>query len=230
MLLSDVIRWGTDSSGRGIYMTRYMAEWVDDFIEECENHGFTPTITQGAWMVKNGGGAPDSMGYHDKGKCIDWRIYDLTADQQGFLIRESRRRAGASWLRGPKYGQNMEIHCHMTIGPDRGEATQGAVTSWHEYVAGGDGLVGSAPDYHWRPDPLVTNWEIPPKPTPAITKALAAKGIEARKRALRRIVNHSDLPRARRAAQVWLNSILAIEAAKKKASAAKKTLKELERV
>jgi hypothetical protein len=71
---SDVIRRGTDPNGRGLYATRFMWRWWDAV---CDELGFTPTIVQGAYMSKNGGGAAATAGYHDGGGCIDrppWRV------------------------------------------------------------------------------------------------------------------------------------------------------------
>jgi hypothetical protein len=69
-----VKRYGTDSSGRAIYMTVYMHDWWEHVVDLL---GFEPVIVQGAFMVRNGGGAKDSEGAHDQGGSIDVRTRNL---------------------------------------------------------------------------------------------------------------------------------------------------------
>jgi len=146
--------YGTDTSGRTIFMTAYMHDWWERVVADL---GFRPTIVQGAFMVRNGGGAAASAGYHDQGGCIDVRIWDLTSGQQQKLVRTVRSHGGAGWRRDktPQHG-DMDPHCHITLGSDR-PLSAGAAESWRSYLAGCNGLANNAPDYEWRPRPLVTN-------------------------------------------------------------------------
>ena len=149
-----VRQFGTDSSGRPVLMTQFMADWWEGVVAEL---GFRPTIVQGAFMSRvPGGGAAASAGYHDLGGCMDVRTWDMTGDQLDRTIRVTRTLGGASWRRdkSPAHG-GMDSHCHITLGADR-PLSAGAQESWRSYLAGDNGLANNAPDYEWRPDPLVT--------------------------------------------------------------------------
>lgn len=148
---TTVVRVGTDSSGRPIFMTRYMRRWWRRVVTRL---GFTPTITQGAWMVKAGGGAAASAGYHDGGGCLDIRVWDLTPVQQRRLVRLVRDMGAGGWIRDKERG-GMEPHFHLVLGSDSG-LSAGARAQWQDYLNGLDGLASRGPDYHWRPDPLKT--------------------------------------------------------------------------
>lgn len=145
-----VARRGTDSSGRGIYASEYMWNWWESVVAQL---GFRPTITQGAHMLRNGGGADASAGYHDLGACFDLRVWDLTDDQLRQTIRTLRANGAAAWLRNPQHGGFDDPHIHLVLGTDRPIA-DGAAYQWADYISGGDGMSGS--DYHPRPVPLVT--------------------------------------------------------------------------
>jgi hypothetical protein len=153
MASSTVVRVGTDSSARPIYMTKKMRRF---WRRVCIRLGFTPTIVQGAWMAKAGGGAAASAGYHDGGGCLDLRVWDLTGEQQVKLIRVLRSMGAGAWLRGKAHG--MDPHIHLVLGSDHG-LTTGARSQWNAYLDGRDGLASNGADYHWRPNPLVT---VPP--------------------------------------------------------------------
>jgi len=144
-------RVGTDSSGRPILMTRFMATWWEGIVAEL---GFEPTIIQGAWMKYAGGGATESAGYHDGGGCLDVRVWDLTTTQQQAVIHATRWGGAGSWLRDKKHG-GMDPHIHMVLGSDQG-LSSGAAWQWLNYIHGGDGLSSGGRDYHPRPKPLVT--------------------------------------------------------------------------
>lgn len=149
-----VRQYGTDSSGRPVYLTAFMDEWWEAVVADL---GFRPTIVQGAFMSRvPGGGAAASAGYHDLGGCMDVRTWDLTGSQLDALVRATRSRGGASWRRdkSPAHG-GMDPHCHITLGADR-PLSAGAAESWRSYLAGDNGLANNAPDYEWRPTPLVT--------------------------------------------------------------------------
>lgn len=161
MAESTVVRTGTDSSGRPIYMTRRMRRWYKRL---CTRLGFKPTIVQGAWMAGNGAAA--SAGYHDGGGCLDFRVWDLTPVQRQRVVRLCRDMGAAAWLRDQAHG-GMDPHIHLVLGSDFGLAS-GARTQWLDYKAGLDGLASRGPDYHWRPDPLVLT------PPPSATKTRKA--------------------------------------------------------
>lgn len=146
-------RYGTDSSGRPIYMTEYMKQWLDNVLARPRVKPFAHkvTIVQGAWMAKAGGGAADSAGYHDGGGCLDFRTWNLTTTEVNHLIVAMRLEGAAAWRRDHRHG--MDPHIHITLGGDRG-MTSGAKFSWSEYLAGRDGLARRYRDYEWRPSPI----------------------------------------------------------------------------
>ncbi|GHJ59120.1 hypothetical protein NOK12_16380 [Nocardioides sp. OK12] len=149
-----VTRTGTDSSGRGIYMTTYMRDWWARVVDTL---GFEPTIVQGAFMGRNGGGASASAGYHDGAGCLDLRVWNLASSQVAQTIRVLRELGAAAWLRDQRHG--MDPHIHLVLGSDAPLAS-GAAYQWRQYLAGRDGLASNGADYHPRPSPLVTT---PPK-------------------------------------------------------------------
>jgi len=145
-----VRRRGTDSSGRGVFASDYMWAW---WLRCVDQLGFAPVIVQGAWMTMAGGGANASAGYHDGGGCFDLRLRDRTPEQRTKMIRVYRSMGAAYYERDESQG--FDLHAHLCLGSDH-DIDDGAFAQWREYLAGGDGLTGSAPDYHWRPDPIVT--------------------------------------------------------------------------
>lgn len=148
-----VIHVGVDSGGRDLWMTVYMARWFEGVTREL---GWKPTIVQGAWMARNGGGVSASDGFHDAGGCLDLRTWDRSPEQIQQMIRVLRIGGAAAWYRTP--AQGFDEHIHLVLGSDYG-LNYNAQTQWRNYLAGDAGLSGSAPDYHWRPDPMVT---VPP--------------------------------------------------------------------
>ena len=157
-----VKRYGLDTSGRGLWMTVYMHNWWEAVVKDL---GFRPTIVQGAFMVRDGGGAAASAGYHDQAGCMDVRTWDLTAAQLDQLVRTCRKHGAAAWRRDKSAAHGgMDPHCHITLGTDR-PLSAGAAASWRSYLNGRNGLANEAPDYEWRPKPLVKK---PPKPRPKL--------------------------------------------------------------
>lgn len=151
----DVRRVGTDSSGRAILMNARMILALE---VACRSLPFTPTITQGAYMSRVGGGAADSAGYHDGGGCLDFRTtsYDeLNNRQIDHLVAALRSVGWAAWRRDQAHG-GMDPHCHAVLLGDR-DAAGGAKYQMTDYIAGGDGMGGA--DYEQRPDPLVTGFD-----------------------------------------------------------------------
>jgi hypothetical protein len=116
--------------------------------------GFTPTIVQGAYMSKAGGGASASAGYHDLGGCFDLRTWDLTRAQLDTLVRVLREHGAGAWRRDREHG-GFDPHLHFVLGTDLPLAP-GATNQWRSYVGGRDGLASNGPDYEYRPDPLIT--------------------------------------------------------------------------
>lgn len=145
----DIVKVGTDSSGRPIYMTRYMQRWWKKVVNDL---GFEPTIIQGAWMVRAGGGAADSAGYHDGGGCLDIRTWDRTPAELQKMNRVIRANGAGGWIRDQRHG--MDPHYHLVLGSDFG-LSAGAKGQWLDYLNGLDGLAGKRADYMWRPDPIV---------------------------------------------------------------------------
>jgi hypothetical protein len=141
---------GTDSSGRAIYATAYMWAWWEEVVADL---GFRPTVVQGAFMTRNGGGAAASAGYHDDGGCFDLRTRDLSAAQVDRTVRALRSRGAAAWRRDARHG-GMDPHIHFVLGTDSPLAA-GAASQWTAYRGGHDGLAGGGADYEWRPAPLV---------------------------------------------------------------------------
>lgn len=146
----DIVLYGTDTSGRAVYMTKYMRAW---WLRVTEELGFEPTIVQGAFMARAGGGASDSAGYHDGAGCLDLRTWDRTADEIDQTIRVLRRYGAAAWRRDQRHG--MDPHIHFVLGTDR-PLDGGAAYQWRQYLDGRNGLASNGPDYEWRPCPLVT--------------------------------------------------------------------------
>lgn len=149
--MTTIAKHGTDSSGRPILASDYLwALWL----RVLDDLDFTPTIIQGAYMARAGGGADDSSGFHDAGGCFDIRTWDLTADQLETLIRTLRRYGCAAWRRDHEHG-GFDPHLHFVCGTDY-DLAPGAAAQWRDYLAGHDGLASHGPDYEWRPSPLVT--------------------------------------------------------------------------
>lgn len=131
-----------------------MHDWFEGIVREL---GFRPTIVQGAWMEKNGGGADASAGYHDKGGCLDLRVWDLSGTQVEAVIHATRWGGAGSWLRDQAHG-GMDSHIHLVLGSDK-DLAPGAAWQWINYLNGGDGLTSGGRDYHPRPSPVV---QVPP--------------------------------------------------------------------
>ena len=221
-----VVKHGVDTSGRAIYMTRYMQDWWEAY---CDALGFAPTIVQGAFMSRNGGGARASAGYHDLGGCLDLRVWDKTDAQVGRMVRIGRRMAAATYVRDAKHG-GMDPHLHLILGPDSPIAAGAKAQwdGWNGYLLGRNGLASNGADYHWRPDPLVTDWEpAGPAKTPNITRALRTRDAGIRRNMLNRVVRFGK-PKARRAAKAYLAAMNLQETAAGKARVARARLRKEE--
>lgn len=151
------VRYGTDTSGRPIYMTRYAhAVWL----AICADPRVKPfahklVVVQGMFMaLVPGGGAAASDGYHDRAGCIDVRTWNLTAAELDTFIRVAREHGWAFWRRDAQHG-GMDPHAHGVLGSDS-PLTPKAAQQWRDYLAGFNGLASRGRDYEWRPSPLVT--------------------------------------------------------------------------
>lgn len=152
-----VVRYGTDTSGRAIWMTKWMILVFRAILRHPDVAPFAHkvVIVQGAFMVRNGGGAAASAGYHDQGGCLDLRTWNLSLTELNALVRVFRMFGFALWRRDESWVHGgMDPHAHGTLGSD-GPLSSGAKTSWGSYLNKGDGLAGGRPDYEWRPSPLV---------------------------------------------------------------------------
>ena len=159
----EVINVGTDTSGRTIWMTRYMKAFIDAVKFDWRVAPFADklVIVQGAFMTRNGGGASASAGYHDLAGCIDFRDYNLTEAERDTFCYVARCYGGAAWYRDAEHG-GFDAHIHITLGGDY-PLSNGARTSWISYQEGDNGLTGSSagPDYVRRPNPFVTSYTGP---------------------------------------------------------------------
>lgn len=156
--MAKVTQVGRDPSGRPIFMSSVMKDWWDEL---CDRLGFTPTIVQGSWMSLNGRGAAASAGTHDRGGCLDLRVWDRKDEEVYRIIRTARLMAGAAWLRDSRHGMDPHIHLVVEADPDK---TWQASRQWTDYVNGLNGLANKGKDYEWRPSPLVRKWTPMKKP------------------------------------------------------------------
>lgn len=158
-----VKRYGSDAYGRPVLMTVYMHRW---FVRYCDVLGWTPRIAQGAFMARLGGGAAASEGAHDEGGCLDLLTAGCSTSEIDHMVNTARRLGAGAYRRDrtARHG-NMPPHMHLTLGTDRPLSPM-AQALWSSYLGGGDGLAAgagrpaNAPDYEWRPNPLVT---VPPE-------------------------------------------------------------------
>ena len=150
-----VVRVGTDSSGRGIYMTRWMQRVWEAILDDprLAEIAHLITIVQGPWMTKNGGGAQDSAGYHDRGGCIDIRTWNLTATQLDLFIFVASEYGFHFWRRDRRHG--MDPHAHGVLASDA-SLTDGARQQILDLKAipRRDGLAGGGRDYERRYEPI----------------------------------------------------------------------------
>ncbi len=159
----DVHQHGEDSCGRKLFTTDYMWSVHQAVLACSEVAPFAEkvVIVQGAFMVRAGGGAKASNGYHDAGGCLDYRTWNLTDDESEAFVRAWRSRGGAAWRRdNALLHGGMDEHCHVTLGSDS-PLSDGAKESWQQYLDGDNGLSGNSHgrDYERRPVPLVTEYK-----------------------------------------------------------------------
>lgn len=153
---------GTDTSGRPILMSDGLWDWHRGFMWRLGKSMRERTyVSQGACMAFVGGGAGDSGGYHDFNGALDYSLKRYTWDERLEWAYLARELGGIAWPRDEAHG-GMEIHGHVAFPWDERPIDDGIFVQRNEYVAGGDGLLGGAPDYVRRPDPLILT---PPKGT-----------------------------------------------------------------
>lgn len=141
---------GRDSSGRPLVVDRAVLAMVN---EAGRLIGGRLTIVQGSYMA--GFGADKSATTHDKAGVVDLRIAwglpeGITPERVCF---ELRRVGFAAWVRDHRHGMDPHIHAVAIHVQGKDPAAAKQVT---EYLNGGDGLVGDAPDYNRRPRHIVT--------------------------------------------------------------------------
>jgi hypothetical protein len=179
---SPVRQRGTDTSGRPLYMSDKLYEVNQQIEADPRLAGFIQKmpVVQGSWMSKvPGGGAKDSVGFHDRGGCLDRRTRDVTVAQLDLFIYVASEYGMHYWRRdqSPQHG-GMDPHCHGVFGDDD-DLAPGALNQWTAVLAHYNGLghLGrGGPDYERRPHPLPTK---PPKKenpdmTPSESKLLAS--------------------------------------------------------
>jgi hypothetical protein len=153
-----VARRGTDTSGRGIFMSGWMWLCWRALLNDPRLAAFRDKIivVQGPWMDKNGGGAADSAGFHDEGGCDDIRTWNLTTAELDLFIWVASEYGFQFWRRDPSPAHGgMDSHAHCVFGSDF-NLTSGA----RQQVAAlratprKDGLAGNGPDYEKRFTPI----------------------------------------------------------------------------
>lgn len=158
----DVRKHGVDSSGRTLYFSNVSwSQWQEITDELRANHDITVTVVQGEWMIKNGGGADASAGYHDKRGCWDIRVWDLTKDELRTVIHVSSKYGVQFWVRDAQHGgMDPHAHCVSCTGSTR-EMASGAVYQVASVARGGDGLIPEGDDYNsgLRAHPLVLKYD-----------------------------------------------------------------------
>lgn len=150
---------GRDSSGRPIFTTDYMWAWLEAVKADPSVAPFAAKIiiTQGAFMLRAGGGADASAGFHDFAGCIDFRLFNLTEAEAEAFVWAGRIRGAAVWRRDAAHGWSGESHIHATLGGDQ-QMSPGAQSSWRQYVNGTNGLANFGRDLERRPNPLVLSF------------------------------------------------------------------------
>lgn len=154
-----VTRIGTDTSGRGIFMSGWMKRCWDLAVADPRLDSIRSRIivVQGSWMIKNGGGALDSAGYHDRGGCLDCRSREFTAAEMALFVLVMSEYGFQFWRRDAEHG-GMDPHLHGVFGSDY-DLAPGAAEQVRELLLDprGDGLAGSyGRDYEHRVTPIRT--------------------------------------------------------------------------
>lgn len=152
-----VARRGTDSSGRGIYMSGWMWRCWQALVKDSRLAKIRDRIipVQGPWMIYAGGGAEDSAGYHDRGGCVDCRSREFTNAEIALFVLVASEYGFQFWRRDAEHG-GMDPHLHGVFGSDY-DLASGAQEQVRELLETprGDGLAGSyGRDYEHRVTPI----------------------------------------------------------------------------
>lgn len=138
-----------------------MTRWMLLVFEAIKRHPLVApfawkiVIVQGAFMLRDGGGAQDSSGVHNAAGCLDIRTWNLTTAEITAWVHASRLLGFPFWRRDWTWAHGgMSPHAHGTLLSDM-PLSSGAATSRSSYINSGDGLAGVRGDYEWRPIPIV---------------------------------------------------------------------------
>jgi hypothetical protein len=154
----DVKSYGTDTSGRPIYLNARMALGLAVGLHDWPSVSDL-WLTQGAYMSRvPGGGADGSAGYHDEGGPVDFRDRDFTAGQITRLVAKLREVGWAAWRRDVTHGGFEDPHVHAALMGDR-DAAYGIRDQFTQYANGQNGLADRGPDYEDRPVPIVLDFD-----------------------------------------------------------------------
>lgn len=104
------------------------------------HEGFDFGIVQGSYTSA----VSASGGTHDRGGALDVHTRTLPRGTVDDMVKALRMAGFAAWSRG-RGADNFDPHIHAIAIGDR-ELSSAARNQVNEYLAGGDGLVGSAPD------------------------------------------------------------------------------------
>lgn len=137
----DKIQRGTDSSGRPVFATRQHFQFYDRVNEHL---GGKLVIVQGGWSF-----ADASAGTHSLAMCMDFRSWNLTADEIVSGLHFGRDLGGTFWPRTTGDGFDPHIHNNLLGDSPASAAAQAQIT---QYKAGLNGLANHARDrYPYRP-------------------------------------------------------------------------------
>lgn len=149
---TDKIEHGKEPDGDKVFMSRRM---LGAWTQTCREFGGELVIVQGAF--KDGKGADQSAGYHDKSGALDIRMKDLTTDEREEFIRVARSIGWAAWVRDKEHG-GFDLHAHLALlgEPNVDSGLQDQMDNYVAGGSGGNGLTGDSrgPDYHPRPHPI----------------------------------------------------------------------------
>lgn len=148
---------GVDSSGRPLYLSNDTKSRLDQIFDDI---GWLPTITQGEYMLRAGGGADDSSGFHNFRCCDDFRIWDHTDSEMDEFINAASKVGLQGWRRDAAHG-GMDPHCHAVACGPHEDASSGAIAQMASVARGGDGLSPEGSDYErkYRKLPLVLDYD-----------------------------------------------------------------------
>ncbi len=212
------VNLGTDTSGRPLVVdSRTLAK-----LRAAElrlGHKFV--VVQGSY--RGGAGARASAGTHDRGGVIDLRTWDLPPDISPQAAVRALREAGLiAWYRTKAQGFDPHFHAIDYGNPDLAPAAARQVTAWEQ---GRNGLANNGPDDGPR---VSVPKDPPPKPTPGVTRFLAAKGVKQRRKLAKGLAKNGGTAAIRRTAKQWLKHDAAIQRRRKKRARAYRNMRKHE--